>query len=247
MPENGTITWLGHATLRLNLPDGRVILIDPWLKENPSCPEDEKEQTRCDMILLTHAHGDHTGDIPALIAQHKPKIVAIYELAGLIQRKYPGAEMLPMSIGGTQDVDGVKVSLTRAYHSSSLENEKGFEYAGMPAGVVVNVEGLANLYHAGDTDVFTDMQLIRRFHEPKIAALPIGDLFTMGPKGAALAAEWLKPNAIIPIHYGTFPPLTGTPSAFKSELGPNLSPNVLVPKAGQPMTWNHNNLRIDSE
>lgn len=237
MAANGKLAWLGHATFKLTLPDDRVLFIDPWLAENPACPEPEKRQPRCDLIGLTHAHADHAGDAPALIRAYKPKVVATFELCALLDAEVSGSQCQPMNIGGTQEVDRVRFSLTPAWHSSAYQTDQGLRYAGMPAGLVIQVDGLATFYHPGDTDVFSDMKLINERYQPKIIALPVGDLFTMGPAAAAMAAQYFNPAAIIPMHYGTFPILTGTVDAFKEALPAPLRERVVTTSPGQTLTW----------
>lgn len=231
------ITWLGHATVRLVLPDERVVLIDPWLTDNPSCPDSEKKPTRCDMILLTHGHFDHTGDVGALIEAFDPTVVANFELCSALEKTVGKGRFSGMNTGGTQVVDDVSVALTHALHSSSIDSPTGPIYTGMPNGLVVAVDGLSRVYHAGDTDVFSDMTLIARFHRPDVCILPIGDHFTMGPEAAALAAELLEPKAIIPVHYATFPLLVQTADAFRAALPGILRERLVVPAVGQPLTW----------
>jgi len=234
---DGQITYLGHSTFRLTLPDGRVIFVDPWLAENPRCPDSEKAQSRCDFIVTTHGHFDHVADVAALAAEFKPKVVAMFELANLLSEHAPGGEYLGMGLGGTQEVDGIRFSLTRAYHSSGFQTAAGLLYGGTPAGVVIEAPGLAALYHAGDTDVFSDMKLINEFYAPKILMLPMGDHFTMGPRGAAAAARFFDASAIVPMHYSTFPLLTGTVEAFREHLGPDLSAKLLPMEPGQTVKW----------
>ncbi len=242
MANTASMTWLGHATIRLTLPDERVILIDPWLRDNPSCPEEFKDPPRCDFLALTHGHFDHAGDAARLIERHNPHVVAIVELCTLLGIESPKGRFAPMNIGGTQSIDGVNFSLTRAYHSSSVDSDNGPRYAGMPCGVVVDVDGLAPFYHAGDTDVFGDMKLIAELFAPKIAALPIGDHFTMGPAGAALAAGMFQPANIVPVHYATFPLLHGTPEAFRDALPEELKPRLVIPDVGEPIAWTESGL-----
>jgi L-ascorbate metabolism protein UlaG (beta-lactamase superfamily) len=234
---NGSMTWLGHAALRLSLPDGRVILIDPWLQENPACPKDQKVQPRCEYVVLTHGHFDHVGDTAELVAQHDPHIVAPVELCTILGRDLPHAKFCPMNIGGTQRVDGVDLVMTQAFHSSSVTVEGHPVYAGMPTGILVKAPGLAVVYHAGDTDVFGDMALISRLHRPAVAALPIGDHYTMGPKGAALAIELLDPQVVLPMHYATFPVLTGVVQALRDALDEKLAGRVLNISPGQTVNW----------
>ncbi len=173
---SGNITYLGHSSIRLTLPDERVILIDPWLKNNPSCPAGEKNQPRCDFIALTHGHADHTEDVPDLVKQHAPKVVTNFDFATILESKCGGGQFCGMNLGGTQELGGVKFSMTRAFHSSSYPTDGGQVYAGMPGGFVIEAPGLATVYHAGDTDVFSDMKLIDELYAPKVLMLPIGVL-----------------------------------------------------------------------
>jgi L-ascorbate metabolism protein UlaG (beta-lactamase superfamily) len=232
-----TITWLGHSTVRLVLPDERVVFIDPWLTDNPACPAGLASPARCDMILCTHAHSDHIGDVATLLKRFNPIIVGNYDLCQTLQRHAGKGRYEGMNTGGTMTIDGVRVSLTQAYHSSAMETAEGLAYGGMPNGVVVAVEGLASVYHAGDTDVFSDMALIARLFAPKISLLPIGDRFTMGAKGAALAAELLKPATIIPIHYRTFPLLAQSADEFRAALSAELKGRLVVPEVGEALAW----------
>jgi L-ascorbate metabolism protein UlaG (beta-lactamase superfamily) len=238
-----TITWLGHSAFRLVLPDQRVIYIDPWLSENPACPDSEKKPTRCDFIAITHGHFDHVGDCVELASRFNSVVVANYDLCSVIESGCDKGRFEGMNTGGTIEVEGVRFSLTRAYHSSGVDTGSGPAYGGMPNGVVIAAPGVATLYHAGDTDVFTDMTLIAHLFAPKIAILPIGDRFTMGAKGAALAADLLRPQAIIPCHYKTFPILAQTTDAFREALTPLLRPRLHTPNPGQPLTWTADGVR----
>jgi len=215
---NASLTWLGHASFRIDSPNGKRIYVDPWLS-GPTCPAEEKEPERVDIIAVTHGHGDHVGDVAALGKKHKPRLVAINELAGWLDGQgYPDAAAGGMGKGGTVDVDGVKFTMTNAFHSSSTPDGS---YAGEPAGVVVTLENGFTLYHAGDTCVFGDMQLIGRIYGPDLAILPIGDHYTMGPREAAVALELLGVKRCVPCHWGTFPFLTGTPAQVR-ELAPDV-------------------------
>lgn len=234
---NAAITWLGHASFRLDLPDGRAVFIDPWLTENPACPAALKHPPRCDLIVLTHGHFDHVADVAALVRKANPPVVGNYDLCSALQQTVGKADYRGMNTGGTQEVDGVRVSLTRAYHSSALTTPSGPMYAGMPNGVVLDIPGLARLYHAGDTDVFSDMTLIARLFAPQIAILPIGDLFTMGAAGAALAVEFLRPRDIIPCHYKTFPILAQSAEDFRKALPEGMRNRVHAIDPGQSLRW----------
>ena len=237
---SATITWFGHATFRLVLPDERVIFIDPWLEGNPACPDSLKKVSRCDMIFLTHGHGDHTGDVKSLVNEFNPMVAGNFELCNVLQSQIGQGRFSGMNPGGTQTIDGVRVSLTQAFHSSSIDSPKGPIYAGMPNGVIVAFDGLAALYHAGDTDVFSDMKLIAQIFEPKVCILPIGDHFTMGAKGAAIAAGFLNPQTIIPCHYKTFPLLAQSADDFRQALSPELQSRLVVPDVGQELSWTAN-------
>lgn len=232
-----TITWFGHSTFRFVLSDGRVLFIDPWMEGNPACPAKLKKPPRCDMILVTHGHADHIGDVASLVKAHNPVVVGNYDLCHVLQKVIGGGRYETMNTGGSITVDGVEITLTKAFHSSAVETPQGLMYAGMPNGVVFQAPGLASVYHAGDTSVFLDMKLIHDFMAPKICILPIGDRYTMGAAGAALSAEMLDPRVIIPCHYKTFPILAQSADAFRQALSPMLRERLLVPEVGQELRW----------
>lgn len=204
-----TLTWLGHSSFRLDTDGGKRIYVDPFLHGNPKTPESELDPERVDIIALTHGHGDHVGDTVAL-SQKFPdaQIVAMVELKGWLGSQGANVGELPgINKGGTQEIDGVKFTLTHAYHSSSTDEGA---YLGEPAGIVIRFDG-KSIYFAGDTNVFGDMALIARLYEPDLVVLPIGDWFTMGPEEAALALELLGNPRCVPCHWGTFGLLTGNP------------------------------------
>jgi len=240
-----SITWFGHATVRLTLPDGRVIMIDPWLKDNPACPDRLKKVPRCDIVLVTHGHTDHAGDVKTLVEAFNPLVIGNYDLCAALERQIGKGRYAGMNTGGTQVVDGVRVALTQAFHSTTGDSPDGPIYAGAANGLVVSVPGLANVYHAGDTDVFGDMKLIAQLLQPKVCLLPIGDYFTMGAKGAALAAEMLQPTAIIPIHYKTFPILAQSADAFREALPRGLRERLVVLKPGQEVAWTESGVKTE--
>lgn len=204
------LTWLGHSTFKIETAEGKIILIDPWITQNPRCPESEKHQKRVDVLLCTHGHHDHIGDAVSICLEHQPTVVGIYELACWLGSK--GAKNIsPMNKGGTQEVAGVKVTMVHAVHSCGIQEADGsFIYAGEACGYVLGLGGL-KIYHAGDTAVFSDMKIIHDLYRPDVALLPMGDHFAMGIREAEYACNMLKPRVVVPMHYGTFPVLTGDP------------------------------------
>ena len=237
MRLNGVkVTWLGHATFLLETPGGKHVLIDPWVMNNPSTPADKKNLNKLDVMLCTHGHGDHIGDAVELAKKHDPKVVGIYELCSWMQQK--GARQIaPMNKGGTQQVGDIKVTMVHANHSSGIEDAKQTVYGGEACGYVITFDNGVKIYHAGDTNVFGDMEIIRDLYRPDLAMLPIGDLFTMGPKEAAYACRLLEPKSVIPMHWGTFPLLTGTPAEFGHELkGRGLGVELITMKPGETIS-----------
>jgi len=215
----GTLTWLGHAAFRVESPGGKRIYLDPFLNGNPKCPENELQPERVDVIAITHAHGDHVGDTVELAKQHAPTVVAPVELSMWLNKQGVDENTLPApNKGGTVDVDGVKFTLTNAFHSSATPDGG---YGGEATGIVVELEDGTKVYFAGDTCVFGDMQLIGRIYQPDVAVLPIGGHYTMDPKEAAVALELLGTKRCVPCHYGTFPVLKGTPQELQ-QLAPDV-------------------------
>jgi L-ascorbate metabolism protein UlaG (beta-lactamase superfamily) len=223
------ITWLGHATFRIQTPQGKTILVDPWVMQNPACPEKEKTVKSVDVMLITHGHGDHIGDAVEIAKKHKPRVVGIPELCGWLGKK--GVENISMmNKGGTQQVEDIKVTMVHADHSCGIQDGDELVYGGEACGYVIEFETGLKIYHAGDTNVFGDMKIIRELYAPDIAMLPIGDHFTMGPREAAYACDLLKAKTVIPMHFATFPMLTGRPSDLSKLVH---SVEVLEMKPGQ--------------
>lgn len=216
-----TLTWLGHASFRLSLPDGRQVYVDPWLTGNPACPESEHEPDQVDVIAVTHGHFDHIGDTVALAGRFAPVVVAQYEVAEWLKTQGVDIpdERPGLGKGGTLDLGGLRFTMTHALHSSGILTDGGFVYGGDAAGYVVSADGCPTIYFAGDTTVFGDMKLIGELYSPDIAVLPIGDYLTMGPREAAVALKLLGCTRCVPCHHGTIPLLTGTPAQLR-ELAP---------------------------
>jgi len=215
--KGNRITYFGHSTLSLTTPSGQVALIDPWVMTNPFCPEALKKVARLDAIFLTHALSDHRGDLLALAKQHKPKISASCETSLWIEDKVFGQETCPMGKGGWQKIADFEITMTHAFHSNSIEDNGVRHYGGEPAGYIISMPGGFKVYHAGDTALFGDMKLTGELYEPILAMLPIGDLFTMGPRDAAHAIRLLGVKHVIPMHYPSFPFLTGTAEELRKE------------------------------
>jgi len=211
-------TYLGHSTVRCDLPSGEVVLIDPWVEANPSCPKALQDFDRLDAMLITHGHSDHMADAVELGKKHQPKaVVATYEICHWLASKgVPGCS--GMNVGGSQDVLGMRVTQVQAIHTSSIEDQGRLIYGGVATGFVIRLPGGYTFYHAGDTSLFSDMQLIADLYRPQLAFLPIGDHFTMDPHQAALACKFLQVQKVVPIHWGTFPMLTGRPEQLQQEL-----------------------------
>ncbi len=205
------LTWLGHATFRIQTPGGKTILLDPWVTGNPACPQNEKTVKKVDVMLCTHGHFDHIGDAVAIAKQHSPTVVGIPELIGWLEKKGVKNTAM-MNKGGTQAVGDIRVTMVHADHSCGITDGDQIVYGGEACGYVIHFENGIKIYHAGDTNVFGDMKIIHDLYNPEIAMLPIGDHFTMSPREAAYAVGLLKPRTVIPMHFATFPVLTGRPS-----------------------------------
>ena len=223
------LTWIGHASFILDTPGGKRALIDPWMTGNPVCPESLHDPGDVDLILLSHGHSDHTGDVLRLAKEKSPAaVICMIELGDYLGSK--GVEnIIGGNKGGTLSAEGVSVTLTHAFHSSSYGEEDGtIVYTGEPAGLIITLENGYRIYFAGDTTVFGDMALIGELYKPDLAMLPIGDFFTMGPMEAAKAVELLGVKHVLGMHYGTFPLLVGTPQGLRDELAKRGLTDVVV-------------------
>jgi L-ascorbate metabolism protein UlaG (beta-lactamase superfamily) len=216
---NGTrITWLGHATVLVETAGGTNLLIDPFITGNPKYPRDFSLPEKIHAILLTHGHGDHISDVARMAARHGSTVIAIYELAAYVGAKGV-AETIGMNLGGTVEIGDAAVTMVEAKHSAGAQDENGTHYVGVAAGYVFTIKDGPVLYHAGDTAVFGDMRLICELYHPTVAMLPIGGHFTMGPKEAAWAVKLLQPEKVLPLHFGTFAILKGTPQELAALVG----------------------------
>ena len=221
LDRDTTFTWYGHSVYEVRTPGGKVILFDPYFR-NPRSPRSADSIDHCDLLLVTHGHDDHMGDAVALASRLRPAWPCIHEMSLWLARRLPGGKeaAIGMNKGGTVSAAGIQVTMVHADHSAGDWHPGGETtlYLGDPVGFVVEVENGFRFYFAGDTAVFGDMRLIGELWQPELAILPIGGHFTMGPREAALAAELLGVRHVIPIHYGTFPILAGTPEQLREAL-----------------------------
>jgi L-ascorbate metabolism protein UlaG (beta-lactamase superfamily) len=208
------LTWLGHAAFRIETPSGKVILIDPWILSNPMCPEKDKTFERIDTMLVTHGHFDHIADAVELGKKFKPQVVGIFELCAWLESKGVSGTSA-MNKGGTQRAGEIEVTMVNALHSCGIKDGDQIIYGGEACGFIVRLPGGLTIYHAGDTAVFGDMKIIADLYAPDLAMLPVGDHYTMGPREAALAIRLLNVKHVIPMHFGTFPPLVGRPEQLR--------------------------------
>jgi L-ascorbate metabolism protein UlaG (beta-lactamase superfamily) len=240
LPAGTTITWYGHACVEVSTAGGRTILIDPWFG-NPRSPRTAESVGACDLLLVTHGHDDHMGDAVALAARLRPAWPCIHELSLWLARRLPGGgdQVIGMNKGGTVEAAGLRVTMTGADHSAGAWNAEGETtlYLGEPVGFVIELEDGYRIYHAGDTQAFSDMALIRELHRPDLAMLPIGGHYTMDPAGASLAVGLLGVTDVMPIHYGTFDALAGTPEELRGALVARGLGGVTVhdPQPGEPL------------
>ena len=234
------ITWYGHSCFGIDTPGGKRILIDPWFG-NPRSPMPADRVDRCDLMLVTHGHFDHMGDAVAIASRLKPTWPCIHEMSLWLARRLPGGQdaAIGMNKGGTVAVGDIRVTMVHADHSAGDWNPGGETVLdlGEPVGFVIELENGFRIYHSGDTDVFGDLRLIAELHAPDLAMLPIGGHFTMDPRAAALAVDFLQVQQVIPMHYGTFPILAGTPDQLREELATRGLGHVevLAPEPGQTL------------
>jgi L-ascorbate metabolism protein UlaG (beta-lactamase superfamily) len=225
------ITWWGHSCVEVTTPGGKTVLIDPWFG-NPSSPRSADSVDRCDLLVVTHGHFDHMGEAVALASRLRPVWPCIHEMSLWLARRLPGGAdaVIGMNKGGTVDAAGLRVTMVHADHSAGDWDANGGVplYLGEPVGVILELENGLRIYHSGDTAVFSDLRLIGERYAPDFAMLPIGGHFTMDPRDAALAVELLGVKHVMPLHYGTFPVLAGTPDQWRDELAKRGLGSVVV-------------------
>ncbi len=232
MADSNILTFYGHSAFRITTTKGLKIWIDPWL-DNPEAPEDAKADLEADLILITHGHGDHLGNCMEMATSSATEIVAIHEIQQfLLTKGIPN--VTGMNIGGTYITKGISITMVPAMHSSSIQDGQDIFYGGEAAGFVIGLENGTKIYHAGDTALFGDMAIIGNLYAPKVVLVPIGDHYVMGPKEAAYACKLLNPKSIVPMHYGTFPVLTGTVGEFERQMkAHHIDADLLVMKPGE--------------
>lgn len=211
---NNKIFYLGHSTFKIITHRGKVILIDPWVMNNPACPDSLKKFDKIDIMLITHGHFDHMGDAVELAKEYYPTIVSIFEISLWLQSKKIG-KTRDMNKGGSLVIDDIKINMVQAQHSSCIIEGDNIVYGGEPVGYVIKLEDGFTIYHAGDTNIFYDMKIIGEVYKPDLVMIPIGDLYTMSPVEAAYAIRLINCKKVIPMHFGTFPPLIGSPEDLR--------------------------------
>ncbi|PJJ47887.1 metal-dependent hydrolase [Hymenobacter chitinivorans] len=239
MPASSQLQLLGHASFRITTPEGRVILLDPWLTDNPFVPAELREPERADLVLITHGHDDHFDSaLPALLARTGARIVAPAAVRFyLYEQGVPAAQFEPMNVGGGIDLLDLRLTMTLAQHAAHVDlpgNKTGFRHEAV--GYILALSDGVVVYCAGDTALFGDMQLLAELYQPTVALLPIGDRYTMGPREAAVAARLLGVRHVVPFHYGTFASLVGTPEQLRQHLPPAGAVTVHALQAGETLS-----------
>jgi len=227
------LKWLGHSAFELTSNKGLNILVDPFIQANPSCPLNARD-VHPDVICITHGHADHFGDVVE-IAKNNPNIIVIanYEISIYLQRK--GVNAIGINYGAHVKIEDVEIRMLKAEHTSTFDFEIDTKYAGNPGSFLFTFDDDLKVYHAGDTGLFSDMKfVIGEVYKPDIALLPIGNIFTMDPKEAAIAASWINPEFVIPMHYNSFPSIAQDPNEFEKMV---TNCKTLIPKVLQTLEF----------
>jgi L-ascorbate metabolism protein UlaG (beta-lactamase superfamily) len=231
-----SVTFLGHACFKVVDPKGVSILIDPWIQGNPQSPSAARDLGKIDIILVTHAHADHLGDTVSLATSTQATVISMPEVSQyLIKKGVHPDKALGMNKGGTLRIGELAITMVHAIHSSSIAEGDDLLYGGEAAGFVVRLSNGFSFYHAGDTGLFGDMKIIGELYNPELVMLPIGSHYVMGPEEAAYACRLLKPSYVIPMHFGTFPALTGTPERFVALMKDAPGVAVVVMQPGETL------------
>ncbi|OPX60238.1 MAG: metal-dependent hydrolase [Methanobacterium sp. PtaB.Bin024] len=224
------IRWLGHSAFSISTPNTEI-LIDPFIRDNPACPV-EIEDLTADIICVTHGHKDHFGDTVELAEENDATVICNHEHSVYLTQQE--LDTIGMNMGGTVNVEGITVTMVNAIHSSDMDFIEGIGPGGSSCGFILQLENGRRIYHAGDTSIFGDMErVIKNIYRPQIALLPIGDRFTMGITEASIAASWIRPEVIIPMHYNTFPVIEQNPKRFKELVELSTDTKVTILKPGE--------------
>ena len=224
------IQWLGHSAFYIST-DNHKLVIDPFIRDNPSCPLDP-EDLEVDVICVTHGHNDHFGDTIELAQKNKALVVCNHEHSLYLTQL--GLETTGMNMGGTIEAAGIKITMVNSIHSADMDFLDNTRPGGSSCGYILQLENGRKIYNAGDTGIFGDMKtVIKDIYQPDIALIPIGDRYTMGIREASIAAQWLEPEVIIPMHYNTFPPIEQDATQFKELVEKSTETKVAVLKPGE--------------
>lgn len=235
--KNGLeIRWLGHAAFRIKTPGGKILYVDPWL-DNPVAPPDAKEANRADLIILTHGHFDHVGNTLELATRTNAKVVSNFEISLFLKSKgLPDDKVIGMNTSGSFEIDGITLTMVNAIHSSGITDGEKIVDGGTAGGFIIKLEDGYTLYHTGDTGFFSDMKLIAQLYKPQLTMMCIGGFYTMSPAEAAEAIKLMKPKMVIPMHYGTFPALSGNPETLRKLLPKSVGTKIMALKPGDVLS-----------
>lgn len=234
MFKNGLkIQWLGHSAFRIISPKGKILYIDPWL-DNPNAPPGAKPVDKADIIVLTHGHYDHFGNTLEIASTTNAKVVANFEISRyLISKAIPESNVIGMNKSGSIEIDGIRLTMVHAEHSSGITDGDRVVDGGDASGFIIRFEDGYTIYHTGDTGLFSDMRIIARLYKPQVVMMCIGGFYTMSPVEAAEAVKFMKPRIVIPMHYGTYPILSGTPEALKKLIPKSIKTKIVGLKPGE--------------